>query len=341
MTGKRKIAISSLVVVILGLAAGAFFLFTRARPGTRTVVLTGVVLADNPDPEKQIPMPNTDVTANAGWSSAARTKSDISGLFNLTLSIPPENTQSVTLSFRHYGYHPVDLADATGNQLYVVRLVSAAPPPAPAAAPAEPQSSLANVRVRYSIKAPITTNIGSFVKTFKIVNKGNVPCGGHQPCSPDGKWRATVGGLNETARGGGEFRNVRWSCIAGPCPFTKIQSQNLSEDTSNLKVSVLNWSDTATFLLEAEVSQTMIVDVIRQSYPVLVSSTMNFTLPASAEGPSVEAQLRGPGERNGLDIVFPLGPALKVSWGFCSLKIAPDKTKLYRCDLKPGYQFIK
>jgi hypothetical protein len=60
---------------------------------------------------------------------------------------------------------------------------------------------------------------------------------------------------------------------------------------------------------------------------------MSFILPASAEGPSIEADV------NGQPIVFPLGPDLIVSWGTCSVKVSPDQTKLYRCDLNPDYRF--
>jgi hypothetical protein len=60
---------------------------------------------------------------------------------------------------------------------------------------------------------------------------------------------------------------------------------------------------------------------------------MNFILPAGAEGPSIEATL------NGNEIVFPLGPALILSWATCTEEISPDQTQIYRCELKPGYTF--
>jgi hypothetical protein len=60
---------------------------------------------------------------------------------------------------------------------------------------------------------------------------------------------------------------------------------------------------------------------------------MNFTLPAASEGPSIEADL------GGMEIVFPLGPALKLSWAACSATSAPDHTTQFRCELKDGYEF--
>ena len=81
------------------------------------------------------------------------------------------------------------------------------------------------------------------------------------------KWKAAVGSISLDAGEGNEFRNARVSCIAGPCPFTKIESHNFSHDGRTLNVSALDWSDTATFLLEAEVdrpwSATPVVNPIR------------------------------------------------------------------------------
>ncbi|MBV8867231.1 MAG: hypothetical protein JO210_17675 [Acidobacteriaceae bacterium] len=200
------------------------------------------------------------------------------------------------------------------------------------------ESILSNVRVRYSEKAPIITNIGSFVKTFEVVNTGNVPCGGQPPCSPDDKWKATIGSFTVDTEGR-EFRNIRLSCIAGPCPFSRVESEGPSGASQNLRIAVRNWSDTTTYLLEAEVSQAVFSDLIRQSYPAIFGTSMNFTMPAAAQGPSIEAEVSGPGDAHKQDIVFPLGPDLILSWATCSVKITPDRSKLFRCDLKPGYRF--
>ena len=59
-----------------------------------------------------------------------------------------------------------------------------------------------------------------------------------------------------------------------------------------------------------------------------------FTLPAAAEGLSLEAEL------NGDAIVFPLGPTLFLSWANCQSFVNKDQSKLYRCELKPGYRFL-
>ena len=100
-----------------------------------------------------------------------------------------------------------------------------------------------------------------------------------------------------------------------------------------ITVSARNWSDTTTFLLEAEVVHPMVSQIVHESYPVIFGQGLNFTLPSSAEGVSIEAEL------DGQMIIFPLGPALFLSWANCNARVNPDQTRVYRCDLKPGYQF--
>jgi hypothetical protein len=100
-----------------------------------------------------------------------------------------------------------------------------------------------------------------------------------------------------------------------------------------MTVSATNWSDTATFLVEAEVVHPMMSDVVRNSYPVIFGDALNFTLPPAAEGISIQAEL------NGETIVFPLGPALILSWADCNARANQDRTRVYRCELKPGYQW--
>jgi len=165
------------------------------------------------------------------------------------------------------------------------------------------------------------------------MNTGNIPCNNQPPCSPDGKWKAAMGSVSLDAGEGNEFRNARVSCIAGPCPFTKIEQEELSPDRSHFNVSVRNWSDATTFLLEAEVVRPMTSDMVRESYPVIFGRALNFSLPAQAEGPSIEAEI----DREA--IVFPLGPDLLLRWADCHSAVDKDQSKTYRCELKPGYQF--
>jgi hypothetical protein len=199
--------------------------------------------------------------------------------------------------------------------------------------PSSPQATLKDLRIRYATKATTPINVGTIAKTFEMMNVGNLPCNWASSCSPDGKWKAAIGGLTLDAGEGHEYRNARASCIAGPCPFARIESDQFSRGGRVVKVSVRNWSDTVTFLVEAEVIQTIPSESIRNAYPIIFGREMSFTLPPTAEGPSIEAGI------NGEEIVFPLGPALTLPWAFCNLQVAPDQTKLYRCELKPAYRF--
>ena len=145
-------------------------------------------------------------------------------------------------------------------------------------------------------------NIGSGAKTFEVVNSGNVPCDRQPPCSPDGRWKAADGGVSLDAGAENEFRNARLSCIAGPCPFTRLESDGFSKGGRFIAASVRNWSDTVTFALEAEVFRPQNTNTIQRSYPIILGRQLNFTLAGSAEGVSIEAEV------DGSPIVFPLAP---------------------------------
>ena len=102
-----------------------------------------------------------------------------------------------------------------------------------------------------------------------------------------------------------------------------------------MTVLALNWSDTATFLVEAEVFHTSLGSQVRESYPVVFEREFSFTLPSSAEGVSLEADL------NGEEMVFPLGPDLNLSWANCAARPSSDaeKSTVYQCQLKSSYRF--
>jgi hypothetical protein len=297
---------------------------------SREQSLAGAVLIANPDSRKQLPVPNVEIMAGAG-GTAIQAKSDSSGFFRLNWRDRIFRGENVTLRFRHPDYQPLEITEPLSNQLYIIRMRPSVPTKDVESHGAE--VSVADIRVRYSIKATNTIDVGSTSKTFEVVNKGNVPCERRPPCSPDGKWKAAIGTLSINAGEGQEFQNLRVSCIAGPCPFTRIESDGFARGGRKVDISVRAWSDTVTFLVEAEVVHTMLSDAIRQAYPSIFGRDMTFTLPPTAEGPSIEAEV------NGLQIVFPLGPDLDLSWASCSVQIASSGTKLYSCTLKPGYRF--
>jgi hypothetical protein len=85
--------------------------------------------------------------------------------------------------------------------------------------------------------------------------------------------------------------------------------------------------------LQAEAVRHVLSDTTRKSYPVFFDRTLNFSLPASADGTCIEADL------DGSPIVFPIGPNLSLSWADCETQTERESNKLYRCELKPGYLF--
>jgi hypothetical protein len=322
-------------VVIIAAVLAARILDAWRHVSAKPVSLIGAVLVQDKDPKGQSPIANAKITATGGLSNATA-ESDSSGLFHLTLRPGVVPGQPVTLTFEHPEHKPRTLTEIPRDQLYIVRMEPIRSEPVSAPNDSETPAKAAqikDVRVRYSVKEQTTLNVGSMTKQFEVVNTGNVPCGGHPPCSPDGKWKAAISEFSIDAGKGHEFRNARVSCIAGPCPFTRIQSEGLSRPARTVRISVLNWSDTVAFLVEAEVTRTMVTDMVRRLYPFVTGQAMSFALPAAAEGPSIEADL------NGEEIVFPLGPRLVLSWATCHIETAPGHNRIYRCELKPGFQF--
>ena len=327
MTKKEKIVpwVASLAALVAILTALAFY-FSQRKP----LWLKGVIVVRSSDPRKRVPIANVDITVNSG-AGIVRAKSDSSGFFTLQLPISVRRGRTIALQPRHPDYIPLDLEDYVADKLYIVQmvpLVESVLPPVN-----RPTTMVANLRVRYSIKATTAVNIGSAVKTFQVQNTGNVPCKNQNPCSPDGLWKAAIGSISLDAGAGNEFRNARVSCIAGPCPFTKIEKDGLSRAGQKISASVRVWSDTATFLLEAEVFHPMVTDIVHESHPVIFGRALNFTLPATAEGVCIQADVAGE------TVIFPLGPALFLSWANCNATVGRDQTKVYRCELKPEYQF--
>jgi hypothetical protein len=315
---------------VAALIAGVLAAGIVVKVRHRSVMLSGVVLRQDADPRKQLPIAEVKITATEGQRSADAA-SDTAGLFHLKLENGGWRNQPVSLKFRHPGYQPTEIRLTLNGELYIVRMT---PVPAPAAAPGgAPPIAIKDVRVRYSEKTTSAVDVGSAAKTFTVPNSGNIPCESKAPCSPDGKWKASVGGVTMDAGVGQEFKNARVSCIAGPCPFTEIETGAVPRPGRTITVTVRNWSDTVTFLVEAEVTRSTPSDAVRQAYPAVYGREMSFTLPSTAEGPSIEADL------GGAEIVFPLGPALQLSWAECTVQIGGDQTKLYRCELKPGYEF--
>jgi hypothetical protein len=310
----------------------------RARRWDTTLMtLQGAVVRRASDPQKELPVADALIVARRG-NTTITTHSDATGYFKIKFPDVIWPGQTVSLSFEHEDYEPLDMDLKMEFRSMMRRLYIAAMEPEPAATlTAGPASKgaqvVSNIRVRYTENFQADEDVGSAVRTFEVVNRGNVPCHREAPCSPDGAWKATRGSIKLDAGVGNVFQNVRVSCIAGPCPFTRIDTHGSEQEA--LEVSALDWSDTATFLLEAEVVHRTTASSVRHSYPVIFDRTLNFTVPPTQEGVSLEAEI------NNAPMVFPLGPDLYLSWATCTARTASDadKSTAYRCELKPGYRF--
>jgi hypothetical protein len=316
--------------IAIGVVIGAALVMIAVPRLQRDQSLAGVVLVADKDPRKQLPIQDVKIALSVDGTSA-RTQSDASGFFRLNWRGKPWGGEEMTLRFEHPEYLPLEVTQSLSDELQIARLTPS--PSARKAQVADPEVPVANIRIRYAVKATTTISVGSITKTFDIINMGNRPCESKQPCSPDGKWKAAIGSIELDAGESQEFQNVRVSCIAGPCPFTKIEKDGFSRGGRKISVSVRAWSDTVTFLVESEVIRTMLIDTIRQAYPSIFGRVMTFTMPPTGQGPSIEAEVKG------VEIVFPLGPDLKLSWAACSAQVDSSNARLYSCELNTGYRF--
>jgi hypothetical protein len=293
--------------------------------------IRGAVIQQNEDTKRQSPIMDVSIDA-ANHIAGVPSKSDFSGYFKLVLRPGVKRGEPITIQFRHPDYRPFDLKDVISDKVYVVRMIPLHHEQIDEK-PGQPQAAISNIFVRYSIERTAEVNIGTGVTTFQVVNTANVPCDHTTSCSPDNRWKAAVGGAALDAGQGNLFENARVSCIAGPCPFTKIESDNFSHGGRNISVTVRGWADTTTFLFQAEVFRQEISDLVRESYPVIFGRALNFSLPAAARGATLEAEVAG------MHIVFPLAPSPTLSWAVCNVKAGKDQSKSYRCELQPGFRF--
>src|ERR1700722_18985663 len=235
---KGKKVVWAIIAVAAALIIG-LLLVQRARrlrvvSERLSVPIEGAVIQRDTDTNKQLPIGDVVITASDGVRSAA-TRSDAAGYFKLVLHKRVLSDLPIKVTFRHPRYQPLDLTVQTGrletpNQLYIAAMVPIVPPvvvpagPKSPVRPARPPTQVSNIRVRYTLNTRTQTNVGFAVRTFQVVNQGNGPCDHRSPCSPDGKWMATSTTVSLDAGLDNTFSNITASCIAGPCPFTRIDS---------------------------------------------------------------------------------------------------------------------
>lgn len=325
MRARSRVAIAIAILAAGGIAAGLVETVWVHR--AQHIVMEGAVIKLDSDVNKRSPIADVQVSVQ-GSAVPIVTKTNFSGFFKLPLPLGARPGESVELQFRHPDYKPLSVNEVIDNQLYVISMM---PVPRPTAVPSGPLVKISNIRVRYTTAIQTEVNVGSEVTTFEVKNQENVPCGNSKPCSPDGLWKASVGSASLDAGDSNIFENARVSCIAGPCPFTKIIKDQYSGLKRQISVSVLGWAGTTTFLMQGEVFERELSDSVREMYPVIFGNSINFSLPPSAEGQSFEAEV------NSVETVFPLGPDPILPWASCNVQVARNQSKSYRCELKAGY----
>lgn len=332
MKAKRIVLSVAICATAATVAVVVVLRFTHWTP--RIVTLQGAVIRRDTDPRKQLPVAGVMITVSDSKSKVT-TVSGETGYFNVKFPERIWPREIVKLAFRHPDYLPVDKNLLIGihvkvTQLSVIPMTSTAAPPPP---PGPHPTAIHEIRIRYTVNDRTDTDVGSAVHVFEVANKGNTPCNQGDLCSPNGLWKEAKDSVTLDAGAGNVFRNVRASCIAGPCPFTRIDSSGFDTDAQKIVVSAVNWSDTATFLVEAEVYQESIVSKLRIAYPVEYGRDLHFTAPPTAEGVTIEADV------GNTPTVFPLGPDLYMNWGICNSRKGPNNDTIYQCELKPGYSF--
>jgi hypothetical protein len=330
MVDRRKAGRLAAVLAALGMILAACVGLAVSHYNKKPISLKGAVVKQDSDPMKESPITDVEISEASGLAASSG-RSNFTGYFAIPLRRGVSVNQPITLRFRHPDYQPLDLTQLVDDKLSVVHLV---PIHKEADVPANrPLTPIANILIRYTTVTTTQENIGTEARTFEIPNKGNVPCNKTSPCSPDGKWKAAISTEELDAGEGSVFRNARVSCIAGPCPFTRVDFDGFSQGGRTIRVAVRNWSDTTTFLLQAEVYRPQINNIVRTAYPVILGTSLNFTLPPFADGPSIQAEVSGE------NIIFPLGPKPFLSWALCNVSIDKNQAKIYRCDLKSEYGF--
>ena len=200
------------MIVGIGAAITTVVWAYRIKRVERISVITGAVLEADVDPKRQQPVATVQITAQFG-PSLSGSKSDASGLFRITLRPPVDAGDLIRLMFRHPNYQDLETSIPAERLIHVIRLTPK--PRSPETDSKRAPIGISDVRVRYAMKNTATTNVGSTVKTFEVVNTGNVPCDRKGPCSPDGRWKAEVGSLSLDA-------GMKRSFATCACPVSQV-----------------------------------------------------------------------------------------------------------------------
>src|SRR5437879_1392919 len=150
MTGKEK-KVTWIIEAALTIVGVTVVLLIHSRNSPLTpILLTGAIVREDTDEDKQTPLPNTTVTATGGFSPGTAV-SDASGLFKLSVQPALIPGRAITMRFEHPGYKPVEITRNGSDMLYVVRMKPEVDEPVLVVdhGPARPKTTLINnVRVR-------------------------------------------------------------------------------------------------------------------------------------------------------------------------------------------------
>ena len=176
MAQSRK-TIWTVVGVTLG-AAALIAVLVLPRIGKVRYVTGAVVIADA-DPRKQLPIPNVAISGEVRGVTVW-TKSNAAGYFRLTWPSGLWWGQGLRLQFQQAQYQPLTTIETLTHQLYIARLKPSVSGQREKRRRARQIAKSANLRVRYTVKATNTIDIGTSSETFQVVNTANVSCS-HAP----------------------------------------------------------------------------------------------------------------------------------------------------------------
>jgi len=160
------------IAVAAGAAAAVLLIFLVHHWRPHWSVIQGAVIRSDSDPRKRQPIADAEVTAGYG-SSTLGTHSDASGYFQIRIPGTVLPGQTVTLSFQHAGYAPLQLPVTLRLSSSLRELLVTALSPIPESQGSEPirRTAVSNIRVRYTVNSEHQENVGSEAKTFDVFNQ--------------------------------------------------------------------------------------------------------------------------------------------------------------------------
>ena len=162
----RRLKLEIFAVASIGIACLAVVLSSMFSRPERVMFITGAVLQEDHDPQRQLPLPDVEITMNE--PAVAQTKSEASGFFRLSLGEGVVVDRTIQLSFRHPEYLPRYLTFPAGGELRIVRMSPKARDTD--GQPNGPRAKVSEIRMRYAVKNRTIANVGSAAKSFEVAN---------------------------------------------------------------------------------------------------------------------------------------------------------------------------